>query len=56
MAGRLMNFNPAAGLAHVQVAASRTTLPLRFTQFRCLRLATPMQPCPSTPPTPRRWR
>ena len=49
MAGRLMNFNPAAGLAHVQVSASRTTLPLRFSQFRCLRLATPMQPLPFDP-------
>ena len=49
MAGRLMNFNPGAGLAHVQVAASRTTLPLRFSQFRCLRLSTPIQPLPFDP-------
>jgi type II secretory ATPase GspE/PulE/Tfp pilus assembly ATPase PilB-like protein len=49
MAGRLMHFNPAAGLAHVQVAASRTTLPLRFTQFRVLKLATPLQPLPFDP-------
>ncbi|MEN9630297.1 MAG: hypothetical protein RJA10_3525, partial [Pseudomonadota bacterium] len=49
MAGRLMNFNPAAWLAHVQVAGSRNTLPLRFSQFRCLRLSTPMQPLPFDP-------
>jgi type II secretory ATPase GspE/PulE/Tfp pilus assembly ATPase PilB-like protein len=49
MAGRLMHFNPGAELAHVQVAASRTTLPLRFAQFRCLRLAKPVQPLPLDP-------
>jgi type II secretory ATPase GspE/PulE/Tfp pilus assembly ATPase PilB-like protein len=49
MAGRLMHFNPSAGLAHVQVSASRTTLPLRFSQFRCLRLASPVKPLPFDP-------
>ncbi len=43
-AGRMMYFNPAAELAHVQVAASRSTVALRFAQFRCLRLAQPLQP------------
>lgn len=49
MAGRLMHFNPDAGLAHVQVAASRSTMPLRFTQFRALRLAKALQPLPFDP-------
>ncbi len=49
MAGRLMHFNPGAGLARVQVPASRTTLPLRFSQFRCLRLSTAIQPLPFDP-------
>ena len=49
MAGRLMHFSADAGLAHVQVAASRTTLPLRFTQFRALRLAKPLNPLPFDP-------
>ena len=49
MAGRLMHFNPEAGLAHVQVSASRTTLPLRFSQFRTLRLAKPLNPLPFGP-------
>jgi type II secretory ATPase GspE/PulE/Tfp pilus assembly ATPase PilB-like protein len=43
-AGRVMHFNPAAGLVHVQVAASRSAIPLRFDQLRCLRLAQPLQP------------
>ncbi len=43
-AGRMMYFNPTAELAHVQVAASRSTVALRFEQFRCLRLAQPLQP------------
>ncbi|MCA0239685.1 MAG: Flp pilus assembly complex ATPase component TadA [Proteobacteria bacterium] len=49
MAGRLMHFSPEAGLAHVQVSASRTTLPLRFSQFRALRLAKPLNPLPFKP-------
>jgi type II secretory ATPase GspE/PulE/Tfp pilus assembly ATPase PilB-like protein len=49
MAGRLMHFNPGAGLAHVQVAASRATMPLRFSQFRCMRLAQPLLPTPLDP-------
>ncbi|MFT3816992.1 MAG: ATPase, T2SS/T4P/T4SS family [Rubrivivax sp.] len=49
MAGRLMHFGPDAALAHVQVSASRTTLPLRFSQFRALRLAKPLNPLPFDP-------
>jgi type II secretory ATPase GspE/PulE/Tfp pilus assembly ATPase PilB-like protein len=49
MAGRLMHFGPDAGLAHVQVAASRSTMPLRFAQFRVLRLAKPLHPLPFDP-------
>ncbi|MCC7152525.1 MAG: Flp pilus assembly complex ATPase component TadA [Rubrivivax sp.] len=49
MAGRLMHFNPGAGIAHVQVAASRSTMPLRFSQFRVLRLAKPLNPLPFEP-------
>ena len=49
MAGRLMHFSADAGLAHVQVSASRTTLPLRFSQFRALRLAKPLNPLPFDP-------
>ncbi|MCZ2440681.1 MAG: Flp pilus assembly complex ATPase component TadA [Burkholderiales bacterium] len=49
MAGRLMHFSVEAGIAHVQVAASRTTMPLRFSQFRLLRLAKPLNPLPFDP-------
>ncbi len=49
MAGRLMHFSPDAGMAHVQVAASRSTMPLRFSQFRVLRLAKALQPLPFDP-------
>ncbi|MBK9364279.1 MAG: Flp pilus assembly complex ATPase component TadA [Rubrivivax sp.] len=49
MAGRLMHFSPEAGMAHVQVAASRSTMPLRFSQFRVLRLAKALQPLPFDP-------
>jgi type II secretory ATPase GspE/PulE/Tfp pilus assembly ATPase PilB-like protein len=49
MTGRLMHFNPDAGLAHVQVAASRSTMPLRFSQFRMLRLAKALNPLPFDP-------
>jgi type II secretory ATPase GspE/PulE/Tfp pilus assembly ATPase PilB-like protein len=49
MAGRLMHFSLEAGMAHVQVAASRTTMPLRFSQFRVLRLAKPLNPLPFDP-------
>ncbi len=49
MAGRLMHFSLDAGMAHVQVAAARTTMPLRFAQFRVLRLAKALNPLPFDP-------
>ena len=42
--GRLTFFVPEEGVAHVQVPPARTTLPLRFDQFRFLSLTTPLQP------------
>ncbi len=38
--GRLTFFVPAESVAHVQVPPARTTLPLRFDQFRALTLTT----------------
>ncbi|MDB5819987.1 MAG: pilus assembly protein PilB [Rhizobacter sp.] len=43
-AGRLIFFVPEEGLAHVQVPPSRTTMPLRFRQFKSLTLTTPLKP------------
>lgn len=42
--GRLMFFSPEGQVANVQVPPSRTTLPLRFAQFRSLTLHTPLRP------------
>ena len=42
--GRLTFFVPEEGVAHVQLPPARTTLPLRFDQFRTLTLMTPVQP------------
>jgi type II secretory ATPase GspE/PulE/Tfp pilus assembly ATPase PilB-like protein len=42
--GRLTFFVPDDGVAHVQLPPARTTLPLRFEQFRALNLTTPLQP------------
>ena len=42
--GRLTFFVPEEGVAHVQLPPARTTLPLRFEQFRTLTLSTPVQP------------
>ena len=42
--GRLTFFVPEEGVAHVQLPPSRTTLPLRFEQFRSLTLTTPVKP------------
>ena len=42
--GRLIFFVPAEHVAHVQVPPSRTTVPLRFSQFRSLRLLEPLCP------------
>ena len=44
MAARLIAFDPAAGLAQVQVPPSRTTLALRSSQFRSLTLTQPLRP------------
>ena len=43
-AGRLTFFVPDDGVAHVQLPPARTTLPLRFEQFRALNLSTPLTP------------
>ena len=42
--GRLTFFVPEEGVAHVQLPPARTTLPLRFDQFRTLTLTTPLLP------------
>ena len=42
--GRLTFFVPEEGVAHVQLPPARTTLPLRFDQFRSLTLTTPLKP------------
>ncbi len=44
MVGRLTFFVPDEGVAHVQLPPARTTLPLRFDQFRCLTLMTALTP------------
>jgi type II secretory ATPase GspE/PulE/Tfp pilus assembly ATPase PilB-like protein len=44
--GRLTFFVPEDGVAHVQLPPARTTLPLRFEQFRALNLVTPLQLVP----------
>ena len=42
--GRLTFFVPDEAVAHVQVPPARTTLPLRFDQFRWLTLTTVLAP------------
>jgi len=49
IAGRLTFFVPDAAVAHVQVPPARTTLPLRFDQFRSLTLTAPLAPLPTPP-------
>ena len=44
MAGRLIFFVPDDQVAHVQVPPARTTMPLRFNQFRSLRVMEPLKP------------
>jgi len=44
MNGRLIFFVPEATVAHVQVPPARTTMPLRFSQFRSLRVLEPLKP------------
>ena len=43
MQGRLTFFVPDEGVAHVQIPPARTTLPLRFDQFRYLTLTAPLR-------------
>ena len=42
--GRLTFFVPEEKVAHVQLPPARTTLPLRFDQFRTLTLTAPLKP------------
>jgi type II secretory ATPase GspE/PulE/Tfp pilus assembly ATPase PilB-like protein len=44
MQGRLIQLLPADGIAQVQVPPARTTIPLRFDQFKSLVLLAPVQP------------
>ncbi|HEY9064298.1 MAG TPA: ATPase, T2SS/T4P/T4SS family [Burkholderiaceae bacterium] len=44
MTGRLTFFVPDEGVAHVQLPPARTTLALRFEQFRMLTLTAPLAP------------
>ena len=43
---RLTFFVPEDSLVHVQSPPARTTFPLRFHQFRCIVLTTPLKPLP----------
>jgi type II secretory ATPase GspE/PulE/Tfp pilus assembly ATPase PilB-like protein len=47
MHGRLVFFVPEEQVAHVQVPPARTTMPLRFNQFRSLLLTRPLVPLKS---------
>ena len=49
MRGRLIFFVPDQGVAHVQIPPARITMPLRFDQFRLLRLTDPLQADPILP-------
>jgi type II secretory ATPase GspE/PulE/Tfp pilus assembly ATPase PilB-like protein len=48
VAGRLIFFVPDDQVAHVQVPPARTTMPLRFNQFRSLRVMEPLKPVSTT--------
>ncbi len=50
--GRLTFFVPEEAVAHVQIPPARTTLPLRFDQFRSLTLTTPLAPQAPAPQDP----
>jgi type II secretory ATPase GspE/PulE/Tfp pilus assembly ATPase PilB-like protein len=43
-AGRLIFFVPDQSVVHLQLPPARTTMALRFTQFKTLALVTPLQP------------
>ncbi len=49
MTGRLSFFVPDEGVAHIQVPPARTTMPLRFSQFRALHLTVPVLPLSQMP-------
>jgi type II secretory ATPase GspE/PulE/Tfp pilus assembly ATPase PilB-like protein len=51
MHGRLIFFVPEEQVAHVQVPPARTTMPLRFNQFRSILLTSPMVPLRSNAKT-----
>ena len=53
VAGRMTFFVPEEGVAHVQLPQTRTTLPLRFDQFRALTITTPIEPMLPPPIDPR---
>ena len=46
VSARLTFFVPDTAVAHVQMPPARTTLPLRFDQFKSLTLTTPLLPLP----------
>ncbi len=48
MSGRLIFFVPDEQVAHIQVPPARTTMPLRFTQFRSLQLQRGILPTPGS--------
>jgi type II secretory ATPase GspE/PulE/Tfp pilus assembly ATPase PilB-like protein len=50
--GRLTFFVPEEGVAHVQVPPARTTVPLRFDQFRALCVTDTLKPEPPRPGDP----
>ncbi len=52
MTGRLTFFVPDEAVAHVQIPPARTTLPLRFDQFRTLALTEPLAPRSPAPQDP----
>jgi type II secretory ATPase GspE/PulE/Tfp pilus assembly ATPase PilB-like protein len=52
MAGRMTFFVPEQSVAHVQLPPARTTLGLRFDQFKSLTLSTPVLPIAPTPADP----
>ncbi len=44
--GRLTFFVPETSVAHLQMPPARTTVPMRFDQFKVLVLTTPLEPVP----------
>ena len=48
MQGRLSFFVPTERVAHIQVPPARTTMPLRFNQFRSILLTRPLAPTEGT--------